>query len=115
MNSPGKHARIAAFCLMAVWAAASQAALWFAPVTISQIIVANAGGAYIHIFVAEPLQNPGNCGSLDGYVLRDPAILSHATAIALAAHASGKPVRLWVTDTCDAATGRPLVASIGVM
>ena len=114
MNSPKNLLPKITCCLLGAWVSTSHAALWHTPVTISEIEVGNVGGEYLYIRITGTVHNPAGCPASDGYVLRDPVVINHAMAVALAAHASGKPVRLWVTDTCDT-INRPLISSIGVM
>lgn len=85
------------------------------PVTLGQVVVGNVGGPYLQLIPSGAIQNPGGCGTPDSYVLRDPTLLNHGTAIALTAKASEKPVRIYVTDTCDGPTGRPQISAVGVM
>jgi hypothetical protein len=90
------------------------AAQWITNIPPTQVIVGNSGGEYLQILTSMAISNPASCPSPDSYIIRDPAIVKSATAIALTALTSGRQIRVFVTDTCDAPTGRPLALSIGL-
>lgn len=91
------------------------AAQWITGVVVTQAVVGNSGGEYVQILVSGTVINPAGCASPDSYIVHDAALVKDALAISLAAAAADRQIRVYVTDTCDAATGRPLVASIGFM
>ena len=98
-----------------VLVALAQAAAWVVPVTPTQVITGNAAGLYMQLITAETILNPGNCVTADSYIVRDPAIINASIATALAEQAAGRQLRVYVVDTCDAPTGRPLVVSVGML
>jgi hypothetical protein len=88
---------------------------WVTSVTVTQAIVGLNGGAYAQILTSGTVVNPAACPFTDSYVVRDPALLSGALAVGLAAVASGHPIRVYVlSSACDTATQRPLVTAIGL-
>jgi hypothetical protein len=91
------------------------AAQWVTNIPATQVVVGNSGGEYLQILTSNAITNPASCSSADSYIIRDPAIVKSAIAIGLTALASGRQIRVYVTDTCDAPTGRPLATSIGLM
>jgi|SRR4051812_32075772 hypothetical protein len=91
------------------------AAQWVTGIPATQVVVGNAGGEYLQILSSNAISNPAACSTADSYIIRDPAIVKSAIAIGLAALASGRQIRVYVTDSCDAPTGRPLATSIGLM
>lgn len=93
----------------------SSAAQWVTNVVPTKVVVGGSGGEYLQIMTSSAIVNPASCGSADSYVLRDPTIVKSAIAVALAALAAGRQIQVYVTDTCDAPTGRPLTNAIGVM
>ena len=97
---------------LVVGASKSNAA-WYSSLTLAQVGSGDAGGEYVWFQTTTALNNPANCGNNDIYVLR--TLPKNALAILLAAHVSGKPIRLFVSPTtCDAITGRPLVTEVGI-
>lgn len=91
------------------------AAQWVTSITATQAVVGNSGGEYVQILTSSTIVNPAACANADSYIVRDPALVRGALAISLAAITSGHQIRVYVTDTCDAATGRPLASSVGLM
>ena len=83
-------------------------------ITVTQAIVGNYSGEYLQLLISNTVLNLRSCPSGETYVLRDPAIIQSAIAIALTAVASGRQIRVYVTDSCDAPTARPLVSAIGL-
>jgi hypothetical protein len=91
------------------------AAQWVTNVTVTDAIIGRSGTAeYVQFLTSGTIVNPGGCSSADSYII-DPAIGRSALAIGLAAISAERKVRVYVTDQCDAATGRPLVSSVGLM
>jgi hypothetical protein len=103
--------------IIGVLAAPAQgfAAQWVTQVTVTDAIIGKSGGAeYFQFLISGTIANPGGCSSADSYMI-DATIGRGALAIGLAAITSGRQVRVYVSDQCDAATGRPLVTSVGLM
>jgi hypothetical protein len=98
-----------------VFSAQGFAAQWVTNVNATQAIVGNSSGQYVQILTSDTIVNPASCPNADSYVVHDAALVSSALAISLTAIASGRTLRVFVTDACDAATGRPLAISIGLM
>jgi hypothetical protein len=99
--------------ILLVLGASPSNAAWYTGLTLVQVGSGDAGGEYVWFQTTGTLYNPANCGNADIYVLR--TLPKNALAILLAAHASGKPVRIFVSPTaCDAPTGRPLVTEVGI-
>lgn len=88
-------------------------AAWVTQLTLTKVGSSDVGGEYTWFSVSDPLNNPAACASTDIYVVR--SLPKNALAILLAAHASGKRVWAYVSDTsCDGPTGRPLVVSVAI-
>jgi len=96
------------------FSAHAYAAQWETNITVTQAIVGNYSGEYLQLLISNTVLNLRSCPSGETYVLRDPAIIQSAIAIALTAVASGRQIRVYVTDSCDAPTARPLVSAIGL-
>jgi len=99
--------------LLLAWTS-SWGANWAIGLTPSQVITANTGGPYTQILTVDPIVNPAGCIA-DSYIIRDSTIVASSLATALAALASGRQIRVWVTDTCDSVLSRPLVTAVGMM
>lgn len=98
--------------LLVVCASQSNAA-WYTGLTLAQVGSGDAAGEYVWFQTTAAPNNPANCSNNDIYVLR--TLPKNALAILLAAHASGKPIRIFVSPTaCDSYTGRPLVTEVGI-
>ena len=67
------------------------------------------------VIVSGTVGNPAGWACPDSYIVHDAALVRDALAIGMTALASDRQIRVYVTDSCDAATGRPLVISIGLM
>jgi hypothetical protein len=91
------------------------AAEWVTNIPVTQTVVGNSGGEYVQILTSSTIVNPASCASGDSYVVRDPALVKSALAIGLTAIAADRQIRVYVSDTCDAATGRPMVTAVGLM
>jgi hypothetical protein len=88
-------------------------AAWYSSLTLAQVGSGDAAGEYVWFQTTQAINNPAGCGNADIYVLR--VLPKNALAILLTAHASGKPIRVFVSPTtCDSATGRPLATEVGV-
>lgn len=111
-----KSIRIASASLASLALSAQAiAAQWVTSITATQVISGNSGGEYVQLLVASTIVNPAACATSDSYIIRDPAIVKNALAIGLTAIAAGRQIRVYVSDSCDAPTGRPLAISIGLM
>jgi hypothetical protein len=91
------------------------AAQWVTNITVAQVVAGSSAGEYAQLLVSGTVVNPAGCAATDSYIVHDAALVRDALAIGMTALASGLQIRIYVTDTCDAATGRPLVTSIGLM
>jgi hypothetical protein len=91
---------------------------WYA-VTLTAVGSEDEGGQllYLSVVPTRELQNlpanPRGCTD-DMLVVRDPAIISSATAVALAALSAGMQLKVYITDSCDVESGRPLVIGVGM-
>jgi hypothetical protein len=107
-----KLSKVLTCVLFLSWTLPSEAA-WQLQLTTTQVGSADSGGEYIWFSVSGAVSNPATCPNTDLYVIR--ALPKNALAILLTAHASGKRIRAYVSDTsCDASTGRPLVTELAI-
>lgn len=92
------------------------AAQWVPNVTPTEAIIGRTSvGAFVQILTSGTIVNPAGCSSADSYMIYDTELVHGALAISLTAVASARQIRLYVTDSCDTATGRPVVSAIGLM
>lgn len=91
------------------------AAQWVLNVTPTEVIVGKATEKFVQILVSGTVVNPGYCSAPDSYMISDKDLLGDVLAINLTAIASGREIKIYVTDLCDNETHRPLISAIGLM
>lgn len=73
----------------------------------------DGGKQVIYLQTSQPVFNPDNCVSTDGYELSDQVIVGSAYATILAAIASGQQIYVYVSSSA-CVNGRPEVETIEI-
>jgi hypothetical protein len=76
----------------------------------------DGSGVLIQLAIVGSLPaNPAGCPVLNSYAIRDTLLNGTATGIALAALAAGATVNVYVSNSCDAPSGEPLLLGVSML
>ena len=88
---------------------------WTVLLTPASASTQNYNGALsIFVTTTQPVSNPANCPSADGYITTDPVIAKETLAIALTAIAGGHQIQVYVSSS-QCAQNRPMILDFQVV